>query len=714
VTAIPAAAAPQDPSTDWPADDTVILRSRTLRQNTPPSKLSRFCDAVWILQPAHADDHHVVNSVRWQRFPDATIPVFKTFVLAALDHPYPPVLAVDRRSQRMAVDTISLKIRDLRVFAQWMNDNGLRALSQVSSRDLDAYRSHVLALSTSQPRKAELLRAVRLLWGYRDLLPEPCRLPEAAPWGGASGNSLAKVQTYAGGNRTPRIDEATMESLLGWSLRMLEDFGPDIADAWQEYRQLNTATHPSQERFHGLSTAERLELFLADARRKRTPLPGSRSTDGRLEVNAAHMARLLGLSTRGLSDRQFRRAAESGLPITEDAYIGVIRGKLDGNLWRDQPITVGEIQTLVRFLTAACFVIVCYLSGLRPGEALNLRRGCRDVDADTGQLLLVGRAGKGADRAPAGQDLDELTRPWVVVAPVHAAIEMLERLTDHPLVFPASHVRAQARRDASGNARASRYMTRDLEQYAAWVNTTFAIQDGGLPIPPDPTKHIHPRRFRRTLAYFIVRRPRGLIAAALQYGHVNTRVTLSYSGTADTGWMEDLAVERLELILEQTDQDWNLLKGDEHVSGPSAAEYRDRVARTRRFDGRVVRSARNLDRLLASTDPGIHHGRAMTCVWRAETAACRAAKIAEGLPADNAPDESECRTNCPNLAYTDRDIHQVSLETVEMRQRADDPLAPRPIRDRAAARADRLQEIVDRHEATRPTLTSPARQGNIP
>jgi hypothetical protein len=48
-----------------------------------------------------------------------------------------------------------------------------------------------------------------------------------------------------------------------------------------------------------------------------------------------------------------------------------------------------------------------------------------------------------------------------------------------------------------------------------------------------------------------VRRPRGLIAAALQYAHVSTKVTLSYAGEGDTSWLEDLAVEKLEMGLEQ-------------------------------------------------------------------------------------------------------------------------------------------------------------------
>jgi len=44
--------------------------------------------------------------------------------------------------------------------------------------------------------------------------------------------------------------------------------------------------------------------------------------------------------------------------------------------------------------------------------------------------------------------------------------------------------------------------------------------------------------------------------------------------------MDDLAIERLEMVVEQTGDDLALLEGGEHVSGPSAAEYRARnVAR---------------------------------------------------------------------------------------------------------------------------------------
>ena len=121
-----------------------------------------------------------------------------------------------------------------------------------------------------------------------------------------------------------------------------------------------------------------------------------------------------------------------------------------------------------------------------------------------------------------------------------------------------------------------------------------------------------------------------------------------------------------------------------------------------RFAGRAVTGVRNAERLLAATDPGIHHGEAMTCVWQAETAACRNARITEGLPPGDAPEQAECRTTCQNLAYTDRDISQLRERLAILDAAAADPLAPRPLRDRSAAQASRLRDIITRHDSTKP------------
>ncbi|MGK9465185.1 hypothetical protein ACSLFT_34925 (plasmid) [Streptomyces sp. G6] len=145
-------------------------------------------------------------------------------------------------------------------------------------------------------------------------------------------------------------------------------------------------------------------------------------------------------------------------------------------------------------------------------------------------------------------------------------------------------------------------------------------------------------------------------------------------------------MEKLELIIDQVEQDGQRFAAGEHVSGPSADEYRARVERTASFEGRVMTSAGSAERLLKQMDPAIYHGQGMTCLWRAATAACRKAKLALGLPDADTPDESECRSSCTNLAYTDRDIEHVQRRRDRHQADADDLLAPRtPTRPRGGA-----------------------------
>lgn len=692
---------PAENGTPWPPGDTLILRQRQVRAGTPAGRMSRFADPVWVLQPAHPDVHHTVNSLHWRKWPHELVREFKTVALAALDHPYPAAEAVSSGLDQLAVDTISSKMRDLRIFASWMRDNRLTSLSQVTARHLDAYLGHVLALAASPERQAGLLHAVRLIWIFRRHLPDGCRMPAGEPWDGASGRSLASAPRFSRENRTPRIAPDTMEPLLAWSLRMLEVLGPDIRDAWTEYQQIRRGEHPWQEGFELLTVSQRLEAFLERARDGNITLPGRAGPGGDIQPDRCHLARILLTQKLSLGPDRLRLIRESGATIAGGACLAAVRGQVDGRPWRDRPVTVAEVHDLVRLLTSACFTIICYLSGARPGEVLNLRRGCRS--SEDGQLLINGHRGKGHGRQPFAPDAPG--RTWTVVEPVHAAVSMLESLSASPLLFPSTIVMANDRRPGDGNARVSRFMTRDIGQFIEWINRTFPGAGGSPTIPPDPAGVIYPRRFRRSLAYFIVRRPRGLIAAALQYGHLSTTVTLSYAGSADTSWTEDLAVERLELVLEQSDHDRELLAVGEHVSGPAAAQYKGRVARMARFAGRTVTGVRNAERLLASTDADIHHGEAMTCVWQSETAACRNARLAEGLPAGDTPEQAECRTTCQNLAYTDRDIARLRERLVALDAAASDPLAPRPLQDRSSDQASLVRDIITRHDSSNPSGT---------
>jgi len=636
----------------WPDDATVVLRSRALRPDVRAGRLSTFDAMRWALQPAHPDAHAPSCSVNWSRFPAGLVLPFKAWALAALDHTRPLTPAdVGQHGEYTAVSTIRIWLNDLAVFAHWMRDRRLDRICDVTDQDLASYLTHVRTLQRSPIRKRDLLHAVRMLWAYREHLSPPGRLPGDYPWGPESSSGLVAASAQSRYNKTPRIAADTMEALLAWALRMLEDIGPDIRDAWAQHRQLRAGTHPSQQRYDGLGVPDRLDLFHA------TPgvtLPAE-LRDGAFEVNWACLERLVGL-TRATIRRNTSlktKVLSWELPIAAPT-VGAVTGTINGHPWRDHPIRTDELGKLTRHLSTAGFVIISYLSGMRP-VALSLRRGCSSIHPTTGELLVYGRRSKGFDREPfaSGETKDQPeARPWVVVKPVHDAITMLEDIGWTDLLIPPSLLRTGNRRTAcTETTRNAIRITDDLNAFVRWVNEHFT-QPGGRPaIPPDPTKHLHAARFRRTLAYFIVRRPRGLIACALQYGHLSTKVTLSYAGAADSSWMDDLNVERLEMVLDQIDDDWDQAQGGEHVSGPSAAEYRTRVQRAAPFAGRTVTSVRSAERLLASIDPNIHHGDGMTCVFQAEQAECRKVRLAQGLAADG-PDDSECRSNCQNLAPT--------------------------------------------------------------
>ncbi len=705
------AAQPQTHSGDavgWPDDDTIVLAGRPLRPGTDETLLSRFGDMVWQLSPGHPDAHVTVAALDWRRYPARLLRPFKTFFHAALEQPYPASPNVQRPGERPSVATLSYWFVDLLVFAIWLDEHAVGSLRDVTTADLDAYRSHVLGLGRSPARETDLLAAVRTLWLYRNRLPAESGL-RVCPWDGLAAKDLVRLPPAGRENATPRIAPATMDALLAWALRMVETLGPDIRDAWHEFHDLDEGTHPSQQIYDGLGIPDRLHLFLHHASRRGAPLPGRHDPARGTVVNGSHILRLVGVppdKRAGLPPRQRALLENAGLPIAADTTVGRITARIDGIPWRPGPISIHELPTLVRLLYASAFTVICYLSGMRPGEVLTLPHGCSGSDPRSGELLVHGRRGKGYDRSPLTPGQTEPDRPWVVVAPVHTAVGLLESLADFPFLFPASPIAAHTGRANTTHARSTAAINRDLDDLITWVNTTFTRPDGTPPIPPDPTKHLHATRFRRTLAHTIVRRPRGLIAAALQYGHVHTKVTLSYAGAADTSWLDDLAVERLEMVIEQMQTDARLLADGEHVSGPAAGEYRTRIAR---FHGRVVNQAHNARRLLASTDPDVHHGDGITCVYHAETAECRRVLARQGITADG-PQESHCRSTCSNLAYTDRSIDELRSRLDLLDATIGDTLTPQPLRDRAHAQAQSARTISDQHVSSSPHRADQAGQ----
>jgi hypothetical protein len=250
---------------------------------------------------------------------------------------------------------------------------------------------------------------------------------------------------------------------------------------------------------------------------------------------------------------------------------------------------------------------------------LNLERGGVQYDPATGLWSITGRRWKGVqdhhgDKIPEGeQRLD----PWTTVAQAARAIAVLQRLHPYQMLFPRQiHPRPTPSARTSkrpGQARDSQAVRVDIDALIAWINSYCAST--GLPdqIPADAHGSVAATRLRRTLAWHIVRRPRGLIAGAIQYGHLHVQITLGYAGTYDSGFPDERAFEDWLHRVERLTDDHQRLVAGEHVSGPAADTYRHRIhAAHHPFAGRVLTNIKHARDVVANPLLQIYPGRAMT------------------------------------------------------------------------------------------------------
>ena len=152
--------------------------------------------------------------------------------------------------------------------------------------------------------------------------------------------------------------------------------------------------------------------------------------------------------------------------------------------------------------------------------------------------------------------------------------------------------------------------------------------------------------------------------------------------------------------MERLSEDHQQLLDGEHVSGPAADTYKHRVqAAHQQFAGRVLANHHQARDMLTNPLLQIYPGRAMTCVFDQHKALCQL-RSAEG-DIRITPDQDDCRPNCRNIAYTDRDIAQLRAQTTQLQEQLGDYLAPSPRHRRLRADLDRLRDIIRDHQQER-------------
>ena len=682
----------------FPSGDMVVLLNRPLRPGTHPGRLSRFRDSRWDLSPGIFEEHMPAVGLDFETVPAEFLQAAKTYVWILLNTDDPVPLRHSGGSSRLSCLTISRVPSGLFPFFDFLIARQIPLLSRVTPADYDAYLAQIRGAELTLRLRESLIHEVRRLWSYRAQMPAEHALPDVPPWDNDETQLLVGMRPADIENSTRRIPEDTMRSLLLWSIRYVDEFSCDILPAWHEYRSLanwnlnrRKGPRPRPARQAGDLSPE-VAGYLEQLRAEGGSLPGRTGTDGRLHADWAHLRRVFSCGQNafypGTPSRRLIDA--SGLPVEDGATLTApVTAQLDGEPWLARRIKYHEAAGHARRLSAACLTVIAYLSGMRIGEVLSLQRGCLTHDPQADLWLIYGtswKAVKASDgsKVPQGAVRED---PWVVVPVVGRAIAVLEQLHEGPLLFPAvlddgsrppaeSWVRAGAGRTTSR-------VSRDLNDFKQYVNDYCAARERNDPIPDESDgKLLSGSRFRRTLAWHIYRRPRGLVAGAIQYGHLRTQMFLGYAGSYASGFRDDAAMEEFLVKLEELADNAAQLDTGEHVSGPAAGSYAARVGDARdRFAGRVIHTTQAVHAMLANPSLQIFPAHGMTCVFDARKALC------ETLGHDDSrrtPALDDCRPSCGNIARTDRDIAVISADIDRLSKIAADPLSP-PIRHRREA-----------------------------
>jgi hypothetical protein len=226
---------------------------------------------------------------------------------------------------------------------------------------------------------------------------------------------------------------------------------------------------------------------------------------------------------------------------------------------------------------------------MRDSEIKHLQRGCLSVQqAPDGHV----HRHRLASLAFKGEDVHGAEATWIVTAPVARAIAVLERFQpqDQPyLLAPAP----STRRRSAFPVPNSNTTNKDIAFLISWI-TAYCddrSRPDGIPLERGQLPRLTTRQFRRTLAWFIARRPGGAIAGALQYRHQCIQMFEGYAGTSDSGFRDEAEAE-------QAPRPWPAPRRDGRRRRPPDAGWACR--RRGRSPARRVRPAQRLRR------PGRH------------------------------------------------------------------------------------------------------------
>ncbi|HET6478576.1 MAG TPA: hypothetical protein VFG35_00840 [Actinoplanes sp.] len=684
-------------------DDTFVLHGRQLRAGTELTETSRFAEDVWRLTPAIQQRQQPSLALTFTDVPERYRPTAKQLCYSLLSGPLPP------GERQPALATIHPLLGELRNFFSWLaqqpsatRERGGPALTELSGTDLLEYQRHLVATRPHLGQRDNARRTIRRLWRHRTaltgdhLLFDPRHIDG---WGESRGR-------HTGENATDRIPESVHGPLLTWALRFVDDFAADIIAAEQRRRRLQQSRRSRPKDAYG-QVGKALRALLDDHLAERRPLPGFRG-----KVNLHHLADTIGCSHRllSLSRAEINAVAAVTGITTESPYDITITGRLDGQPWLDAITTHGAgektLRRLLPTLQAACYTVIAFQSGMRDSEIKHLRRNClqtlRNGDDRPYRWKVTSLAFKG-ERDPTGTPAT-----WVVGQSAARAIAVLESLQPAAtsLLFTSVTGGTNIRDGKTADAALTTIATNlQLNNFIHWVTDYCQAQHRNDAIPPVDGRpwRLSTRQFRRTLAWFIARRPGGAIAGAIAYRHLSIQMFEGYAGTSDSGFRAEVESEQ---ALARGEHLLAMIDSYEHAGliGPATDEATRRLeqfAAQASFNGKVITDDRRLLRLMRRDDPAIYPGRYVTCVHNHATALCRQHRNTSG---EAIPTPSDCRPlSCRNVTLTAGNVDAWITEIADLDRRLSSrPLLPPLLQRELERRRDELTGFLDRHRRSEP------------
>jgi hypothetical protein len=684
----------EDAGVNWDAVEVGAVVVHPLRLQLKHVANSSFSDLTWSLLPMNVK-HGTVRNLHWlpgpkkQRFtfPAHLIPSFKRIIWLMINRPAPDEYMAGRNGRTWpAASSIYQRWRALRHFADFLGQEGIEQLSEVSDDLLDAYSSLVISRASraSQSAKARDLGFVGSIAFLADYLPEADRMIEPS-W---SGKNL-------GGGRRPAdnskeiIHPDTFAPLIWWAQQIISCVG-DVADAVR-WRQEAQKIPPGQSGMRA-----RLDVVTEIVKARGGRLPQGEA------VGTVASQYLVALHGGGIHHGDFRRWQHSGEgTFTVDCQLPQpipveVKGLIEGKRWLPH-IDFRDVDRLQRILQAAAAVMICACTGMRGEECLRLPRGAlRTVPRPDGveSYRIDGRVFKAVWDTNDQQDREGKKWIWATIKPGASAFEALESLGDSvdstTLFFRPNPWREQ---EMTGGM-----MTRwiqELIDYSNGLRSQLGI--GGLPlIGSDPAGNVTLDRFRRSIAWHIVNQPEGLLAAGVQFGHMQSTTTEGYASTITSGIAATMDQERTIALYSTLQNHASAAKTGMAVSGPAAKILGDVLNRfeAKGFPGTYAELSKKDERRLRS-DPDLavreNPGHGCLCLanpLKPETMACSKEN-------DGEPNRNDCRTYCGNRVYTDETVAEDRREVLLLRERIAE--ANPILAARIAKRINHLEEHIQDH-----------------